>query len=50
MIVTRYGKPVAQLVPYDEQPSRLVFGWLKSSVLSYGDVITPIEEGWDASA
>jgi len=47
VVVTRYGTPVARLVPYEEPP-RPIVGWMHGSVLSYGDVVSPIDETWDA--
>jgi prevent-host-death family protein len=47
IVVTRYGTPVARLIPYEEPP-RPVVGWLRSSVLSYGDIVNPVDEPWDA--
>lgn len=47
VIITKYGAPVAKLVPVDvEAPS--LFGWLKGTVTEVGDVISPIEAAWDA--
>lgn len=47
VVVTKYGKPVAKLVPFDpgkdadEKP-------LRGSVTYLGDVISPIDEEWEA--
>jgi prevent-host-death family protein len=49
VVVTRYGKPVAKLVPYDEERMS-IFGHLAGSVASYGDLVSPIDEAWDADA
>jgi antitoxin (DNA-binding transcriptional repressor) of toxin-antitoxin stability system len=48
-VVTRYGRPVAKLVPYDAEPSS-VFGHVAGSVLRYGDLISPVGDAWDADA
>lgn len=50
VVVTRYGKPVARLVPYTEAPAMSLFGHLSGSVVSHGDLIAPIDEPWDADA
>jgi prevent-host-death family protein len=48
IIITKRGKPVARLVPLDEpQPARL-FGYLKGSVTTVGDLTLSIDEPWDA--
>jgi prevent-host-death family protein len=50
VVVTRYGKPVARLVPYSEEASMSLFGYLQGSVVSYGDIVSPIDEEWEADA
>ncbi|HEX9105622.1 MAG TPA: type II toxin-antitoxin system Phd/YefM family antitoxin [Longimicrobiales bacterium] len=51
VIVTRYGRPVAKLVPYDEaEASRGIFGWLAGTVTVEGDIVAPSGERWDADA
>lgn len=47
VVVTRYGKPVAMLVPFSEAPVSL-FGHLSGSVAEYGDLVSPVGEAWDA--
>jgi len=49
VVVTRYGKPVATLapVPATEAPVPF-FGSMRGSVLSYGDLISPTGEIWNA--
>jgi prevent-host-death family protein len=49
VVVTRYGKPVARLVPYEAQaPS--IFGFLAGAVTRCGDLVSPLGEAWDADA
>lgn len=44
VVVTRYGKPVATLSPVaPAKPFTGVFGSMRGSVLSYTDLISPIE-------
>ncbi len=44
VIVTRYGKPVATLAPVaPAEPVSGIFGSMRGSVLSYTDLISPIE-------
>ena len=47
IVITKHGKPVARLVPCEEgaQP---VFGCLAGTVQIKGDVISAIDEAWDA--
>lgn len=47
LVITKRGKPVAKLVPVeDEVPS--LFGRLKGTVTIHGDIISPIEQDWHA--
>jgi prevent-host-death family protein len=45
--ITKNGKPVAQLVPFQERPKSL-FGALKGTGEILGDIISPIDAGWEA--
>ena len=48
LIVTKFGKPVAQIVPIP--PARVeLFGALRGSILWEGDIISPIEDEWEAN-
>lgn len=55
VVVTRYGKPVAKLVPIDAEegeaaaPASIV-GWMRGTVTFAGDVVSPIDERWDAES
>lgn len=45
LIVTKHGRPVAQLVPLPKQKNRSLLG----SVTFVGDILSPIDEDWDAN-
>ena len=47
VVITKYGVPVAQLVPAMQKPKTL-FGALKGSILYMGDVTSPIHVEWNA--
>jgi prevent-host-death family protein len=49
VVVTRHGKPVARLVAYDAEPPALL-GWMAGSVLHAGDLVSPLDEPWDADS
>lgn len=49
VVVTKYGRPVARLVPYEEE-QRDIFGWMRGTVTIHGDIIGPTGEVWDADA
>ncbi len=46
--ITKRGKPVARLVPVHNQPKTL-FGALKGSVTITGDIISPLQDKWEAN-
>jgi len=50
IVITKYGKPVAKLVPVADEgvPQGTAWGWMKGTVLWYGDVISPIDVEWEA--
>lgn len=49
IVVTRYGKPVAKLVPYHgEEDEEGIFGCLEGTVTVHGDIVAPTGETWEA--
>jgi len=48
VIVTKNGKPVAELVPHQPKGKRSPFGIWKGQVEIKGDIISPIDVEWDA--
>lgn len=52
ILVTRYGKPLALLCPFEKEEGKGegLFGWLSGSVTVHGDIISPLEEEWKANA
>jgi prevent-host-death family protein len=49
IIITKFGKPVAKLVPVEEEPKKLLFGFLKGTVVIKGDIVASTGEQWDAN-
>lgn len=48
IIITKFGRPVAKLVPImDEAVKKSLFGYMKGSVLIHKDILEPIEEKWE---
>jgi len=47
MIITKRGKPVAELVPIRAE-ERDIVGSMKGSVTILGDIISPLDVEWDA--
>jgi prevent-host-death family protein len=50
VVITKRGKPVAKLVPVEEEPEprRSIFGCMEGTVTILGDIISPIEQEWNA--
>jgi prevent-host-death family protein len=49
VVITKHGKPVAQLVPVPAAPDSL-FGYMKDTVTITGDVVAPAGESWSADS
>jgi prevent-host-death family protein len=49
-VVTKHGRPVARLVPYDEPKSATRFiGSMKGTVLAYERPTDPLDDVWDVN-
>lgn len=48
VVVTKRGKPVAQIVPVENETKLSIFGRLKGTGVVLGDIVGPIGESWDA--
>ena len=50
VIITKFGKPVCKLVPVNssEKPNQALFGYMKGTGETIGDIISPIGEKWSA--
>jgi len=49
LLVTRHGKPVAEVSPYVPRP-RGSMNPLKGSILYQGDLVAPLDEKWDSAS
>ena len=47
VVITKHGKPVAQLVPVAAEP-RSLFGYMKNTVTIKGDIVAPTDDSWSA--
>ena len=45
--ITKYGVPVARLVPARQRPKTII-GAMKGSVTIQGDIISPVDVEWNA--
>lgn len=48
LIITKRGRPVAQVVPIPGQ--RPLFGAMRGSVLMQQDIVAPVGADWEAAA
>lgn len=48
IIITKHGKPVAKLVSAPDRVAGDAFGSLAGSITYAGDLVSPVEESWDA--
>lgn len=44
-VITKRGRPVAKLVPPNDQPASS-FGMLRGTIVSEGDIVSPDFEAW----
>lgn len=49
VVISKRGKPVAKLVPIDSEPVPSLYGSMKGTVRIIGDIVSPIEDEWDAN-
>lgn len=47
IIITKHGRPVAQLAPVAASP-RSLFGYMKHTVKTEGDIVAPVDVDWSA--
>ena len=50
VVITKFGKPVAKLVPIEEKSRKLPYGFLRDSVMVRKGIVASTGEKWDADA
>ena len=50
IIITKRGKPVARLVPLEEEKPRRLYGFFSGHVVEEGDIVSPTGEAWGAES
>lgn len=51
MVITKRGKPVAKIMPYEDEDSISTPGQLADTLLFENDIVSPLgEDMWDASS
>ena len=48
IIISKRGKPVAKLVPIENEPPQSIFGYLNNTIKKEVDIVQPTGELWDA--
>jgi len=48
LLITKNGIPMTQLFPYHPQKPKTLFGTLKGTITTHGDIMSPIDVKWDA--
>ncbi|THD11568.1 type II toxin-antitoxin system Phd/YefM family antitoxin [Metallibacterium scheffleri] len=48
LVITKRGKPVARVVPIEDEQPRGLFGYMKGTVTIHGDIIDVPHEPWAA--
>lgn len=48
LVITKRGKPVARVVPIEEERPRGLFGYMKGTITIHGDIIDVPHEPWAA--
>ena len=46
VVITKHGRPVAQLVALEQQAPRPVFGRMRGRIESFADIIAPVAGLW----
>ena len=50
LIVTKYGKPIAKVVPIEPEEAKSWYGYMESTIKITGDIMAPMEgEDWEAA-
>jgi prevent-host-death family protein len=50
LVITKRGKPVAKLVPIDEDKPLTLYGRMAGTVKILGDIVSPLDVEWNADA
>lgn len=50
VVITKHGRPVAQLVSVDREKPRPVFGRLRGRIESASDLVGPLPDAWRTDA
>lgn len=48
IVITKHGQPVAKLVPVESNSTVSMVGYMQGTVQVTGDIISPLDEVWEA--
>ncbi len=48
LVITKRDVPVVKVIPAEETEKKAYFGWMKGTIKTSGDIISPINEVWNA--
>jgi prevent-host-death family protein len=46
-VITKHGRPVARLVPYEDTTAKTLFGCMKGTILKFERPLDPIDGDYD---
>lgn len=46
--VTKRGRPIARLVPIEDEDGPSLFGFAKGTITIHGDILAPLDVRWEA--
>ena len=50
IIITKRGKPVARLVPLEDEKPRKLYGFFAGHVVEEGDIVSSTGEAWESES
>lgn len=50
LVITKRGKPLAKLVPIEDETGADLFGYMKGTLTIADDIVQPIPEPWSAES
>ncbi len=49
VVITKHGRPVARIVPLDDEEPISLFGFAKGGITIHGDIVEPLDVVWEAT-
>ena len=48
LIITKRGRPIARMVPVENQKQAGLFGYMAGTATLHGDIVAPLDVAWEA--